>query len=161
MRLQTRINIQSTTTALGGSPSAISQPRDFTDIPISFYWDTGTAADQANLVYRATGSISASGTLNIDLTSGLVDVFGGVAVFARVKMLLIQNTGTVDISPTGTFLAFGGGQFTIQPGGAYCIVAPDATAYVVTNGVSDTIQIDNLSASTTATYTIVIIGTAS
>ena len=161
MRLQTRINIQSTTTALGGSPSAISQPRDFTDLPISFYWDTGTGADQANLVYRATQSISPSGTANIDLTSGLVDVFGGNAVFARVKMLLIQNTGTVEISPTGNFEGFGGGQFSVMAGGAYCIVAPGATAYVVTNGVSDTISIDNPSASVTATYTIVIIGTAS
>jgi hypothetical protein len=159
MRLQTRFTIESATTATNGTAPSIA--RDFTDIPIGFYWDSGTGANEANLVYRANSSIQPSASAQLDLTSGLSDVFGVGANFTRVKALLIYNTGTVDISPTGTFAAFGSGQFTIKPGGAYCIVAPDATAYAVTNNVSDTIQIDNLSVSVTATYTIVIIGTAS
>jgi len=159
MRLQTRFTIESATTATNGTAPSIA--RDFTDIPIGFYWDSGTGANEANLVYRANSSIQPSASAQLDLTSGLSDVFGVGANFTRVKAILIYNTGTVEISPTGTFEGFGGGQFSVMAGGAYCLVAPGATAYTVTNGVSDTIEIDNPSASLTATYTIVIIGTAS
>lgn len=156
MNLQTRLYIQSDTTATKGTTPSIV--KDFTPFPITYAWESGTGANQANLVYRAANTIAASGSTTIDLTSGLFDVFGDAVNFARIKALVIYNTGTVEISPTGTFEGFGSGQFNVMPGGAYSLVAPGATGYVVTNGVSDTIQIDNLSVSVTAAYTIIIIG---
>ena len=156
MNLQTRLFIQSETTATDGTTPSIA--KDFTSVPIMFAWENGTGANQANLVWRASSTIAASGMVTLDLTSGLVDAFGDAVNFARVKAIVIYNTGTVEISPTGTFLGFGGGQFNVMAGGVYCLAAPGATAYPVANGMTDTIQIDNLSGSTAAAYTIIIIG---
>ena len=46
----------------------------------------------------------------------------------------------------------------VRPGGFMALVAPDATAYVVTAGTGDLLTITNSAAGTGVTYDIVILG---
>lgn len=134
----------------------------------------GTAVNQADLIYVATGTIAASGTLNLDLAGTLTDMFGNTITMARVKVIYVNLT--TDTSATS--LKVGGhataglanwitsaGTFgTDQPavvvrnGGVLFLSAPDATAYAVTATTADILKLTNLDGANTATYKLAIVG---
>lgn len=129
----------------------------------------GTGANQADLVYSGTRTLSASGSEELDLAGGLEDAFGATLTFAKIKGILIKaasgNTNNVVVggAASNAFQGpFGATNDTIavKPGGQFLISAPNAAGWPVTAGTGDLLKIANSSGTTGVTYDIVIIGTS-
>jgi hypothetical protein len=127
---------------------------------------SGTGANAADRLFSDTRTLAASGTEDLDLAGVLVDVFGTVLTFARIKMILVSaaaaNTNNVNVSRTTSngvplFLAATDG-IPVRPGGLFLWAAPDATAVPVTAGTGDLLTVANSAGTTGVTYDIVIIG---
>lgn len=133
----------------------------------SYQFTNGTSANQANMMFTDTRTITASSTENLDLAGGLTDPFGTSIVFTRVKGIIIcaasGNTNNVIVGgdATSTFLTWVGAEsdsVIVRPGGMICLVAPDATSYAVTATTGDLLMISNSGGSTGVTYDIVLFG---
>lgn len=127
----------------------------------------GTAADQANKVFKDQRTLGASATENLDLAGGLTDPFGTTLTFATIKAILIRavaaNTNNVVIggAATNTFLGIfsdATDKIAVKPGGAFLWCAP-GTGAAVTAGTGDILLVANSGAGTGVTYDIVVIGT--
>lgn len=135
---------------------------------LSFPITNGTGANQANEMFTDTRQLAASGTEDLDLADGLTDAFGNTLTFTKVKALIVQaaagNTNNVIVGGAAangftTIFDDATDQIVVRPGGAFALIAPDATAYAVTEGTGDLLTITNSAGGTTVDYTIVIIGT--
>lgn len=133
----------------------------------SFGWTTGVALGQADRVYATQLTIAASGSQNIDLNGALFDAVGSAFNLLRVKALYVAasatNTNNVVVGGAGanTFINWVGAAahtVIVRPGGALVLVAPDATAYGVTAGTGDILQIANSGAGSSVTANVVIVG---
>lgn len=125
----------------------------------------GTGADMADRVYYARIALSTTPN-DLDLASGaLLDIFGNALTFARIKAIYIKNRSTT----AGEIVTVGGDSnglvgwvgaandlVNIRPGGVFCIYAPDATAYAVTAGTGDILQM--VAAAGTPSIDLVLIG---
>lgn len=128
----------------------------------------GTAANQANNVYAATFSVSASGSTDLDLAGGLTNALGASLTFTAIKAIYIEadSTNTNNVVVGGDANAFNGPlggttpTLTIPPGGAVLLTNPSADGWTVTAGTGDVLQIANSGAGSAVTGTIVIIGEA-
>lgn len=127
----------------------------------------GTAANQADLLYAASGTIGTSATLSLDLAGTLDDFFGDTITMARVKVIYITITTDTSASSVNvggnanafdTFLGDASDEIIIRNGGNLTLTAPDATAYAVTASTGDILDITNNDGSNTATYQIAIVG---
>lgn len=140
------------TTGLSGVANSVTEY-------ITKTFAAGTGADQVAVLWSQSSDIDASGVDSLDLIGGGLQTGRGVAVsFAKVRAILIRNTGTVAINVAGTFVGLGGGTIPLRPGGLLLMVAPDSTAYAVAAGSTDTITLTNTSGSTVADYEIAIAG---
>jgi SPP1 family predicted phage head-tail adaptor len=92
----------------------------------------GTAADQANVLFTDTRTLSASATEDLDLAGALANALGGSAVFAKVKAVLVTasaaNTNNVNVTRPASngvplFLAASDG-VAVPPGGAFMLAGP-------------------------------------
>lgn len=128
---------------------------------------TGTAANQADLIFSDTRTITASGTDALDLAGSLVDALGATLSFARVKCLIVYaasgNTNDVVIggAASNTFVgpfADATDKIKVKPGGILALMAPGATGYPVTAATGDQLLIANSSSGTSVTYDVIIIG---
>lgn len=156
MNLATRLVMA--VSAVGSDSYGVSTPTDRVDEAKVYSWPTGTDADEANQCYHAESTIAASATTTFDLTGGgLVNAFGEAIALTNVKAVYIENTGTVSITVGGTNGMVGSG-FTLRPGEGVLKAAPDATAYAVAAGSTDTITLTNTSGATQASYSIIVIG---
>lgn len=147
--------------------------RDLTAVraPLSYAFASqlasGTGAGQADLVFSDTRTLAASASESLDLAGSLVDALGATLTFARVKGLIVvaaaANTNDVVIGGA-TSNAFVGpfadatDKIKVKPGGTIALWAPGATAYPVTAGTGDLLQIANSAAGTSVTYDVIIIG---
>lgn len=128
---------------------------------------SGTGANQADMSWHDTRTISASGDEDLDLAGVLVNAFGDTQTFARVKAVMVTaaaaNTNNCNVTSDGSagvpglFLALGDG-IVVRPGGTFLWVAPDATGAVVTATTGDLLNVANSSSGSSVTYSIVIIG---
>lgn len=127
---------------------------------------TGTGANQADMMWHDTRTLTASATENLDLAGSLTNAFGVTQTFARIKAVIVAaaagNTNNVNVIREGTngvplFLAAGDG-IPVRPGGLFAWVAPDATAVAVTGGTGDLLTVTNSAGSTSVTYSIIVIG---
>lgn len=128
----------------------------------------GTAVDQADLLYLAQGSLSASGTLNLDLAGSLTDVFGATLTFARIKGIFIDfqsaNTSSgITVGGHATAAALVGfvdatDKVTVKKNGVLLMSNPSATAWAITATTADIIKIVNDDGSNAALYRIAIWG---
>lgn len=127
---------------------------------------TGTGANQADLVFSDTRTLTASGTEDLDLAGGLTDIYGATLTFARIKLLLVHaasgNTNNVNVTRPASngvplFLAAGDG-IPVRPDGNFLWIAPDATGVAVTAGTGDLITVTNSAGSTSVSYDVVVIG---
>lgn len=134
----------------------------------SFSFANGTSANQANMMFSDTRTLTASSTENLDLAGGLLDPFGTSIVFTRIKGIVVYanstNTNNVVLGgdATSTFLTWVGAEndsVVIRPGGMICLVAPDATSYAVTATTGDLLMVSNSAGTTGVTYDIVLFGT--
>lgn len=128
----------------------------------------GTGADQAKEVWTDTRTLTASATENLDLAGVLVDVFGTVLIFTKIKALIVKADAgnTNDVLVGGHASAAFVSMFSdatdvvrVKPGGMFAITAPDATGLAVTATTGDLLKVTNSAGTTAVTYTIVIIGT--
>lgn len=134
----------------------------------SYALTTGTAAGQADKIYAATRTITASSNDDLDLAGVLVDALGATITFARVKALVIRAAATnvnnlilggSASNPVTTILGGTTPTLTIRPGGGLCLFSgTDATGYVITASTADILRLTNGGAGSSVTYDIVIIG---
>lgn len=130
----------------------------------------GSGLNQANLVFSDRRTIAASGSESLDLAGVLVDALGATLTFARVKALLVSaaagNTNSVLVGGAAsnawaTWADAADNEIIVKPGGAFALIAPDASGYAVTASTGDILQIANSGSGTSVTYDIVIIGASS
>ncbi|MGH3573600.1 MAG: hypothetical protein ACRDUW_17555, partial [Pseudonocardiaceae bacterium] len=131
-----------------------------------------TLASGAGLSDRAWWdhrTLAASASENLDLAGVLVDPFGVLASFARIKVLVVNadaaNTNNVVVGGAGsnTLLGlFGAATHTaiVRPGTtlAWVTGTADATGYPVVSGTGDLLQIANSGAGTSVSYSVAVIG---
>lgn len=124
---------------------------------------TGTGAGQMDRVFSDNRSLGSGATEDIDLSGALVDAFGDVCVFAKVKLLWIRSTpaNTVNLIVFGDaasvpFLNTAATTSTITPGGVIMLYNP--TGYTVTGTTADILQVAN--GAGTSTYDLLICGTS-
>jgi hypothetical protein len=123
---------------------------------------TGTAANQANAQYSASGTIAASATpVDIVLTM-LTDPFGAVLAFTKVRALIIRNTHatatiTVGGAPSANFPLFTdpSDSLPIAPGGIF--VYSDFAAGKTVTGIASVLRL--ASSANGGTYELIVIGT--
>lgn len=127
----------------------------------------GTGANQAQAVYAAQRTITASSSENLDLNGTLLDAFGATVAITKVKAILIYaaiaNTNDVVVGGAGAnawVAPFGSNtdKINVKPGGIQVLIAPDANGYAVVAGTADLLKVANGGAGTSVTYDIVIIG---
>jgi hypothetical protein len=128
---------------------------------------TGTGANQADLVFNDTRTVTASGTDALDLAGSLTGPLGTTLTIVKLKALMVRaaagNTNNVRLNRPASngvplFLAASDG-IDILPGGLFLWAAP-GTGVTVTAATGDLINIDNSSSGTSVTYDVVIIGTS-
>lgn len=111
-------------------------------------YQTGIGANQMDLVFSESAK-SISGNYDVDLAGVLLDVFGAVVTFARVKLIAVfadpTNSGNVimgNAAANAFFGPFGLATHTtnIRPGGSAILFAPDATAWPVTAATADILR---------------------
>ena len=129
----------------------------------------GAGADQANQVFHDQRTLAASATEDLDLAASLVNPVGDTITFARVKAIIVfaseGNTNNVQMSVPAangfsTWALAASDGLTIRPGGIVALVAPDATAFVVTAGTGDLLTFTNAAAGSGVTYDVILIGVA-
>ncbi len=97
----------------------------------------------------------------------LTDPFGTTLIFAKVKVIIIENLSTARTLTVGgatdyplvNWVGSATDTIKIPPGGFFAICAPGA-GYAVTAGTGDLLKIAN-DAGTSCIYNIIIIGTSS
>ena len=108
---------------------------------------SGTGANQADKVYSETKSAAAA--YDVDLAGVLLDAYGVVITFARVKAIVViadpNNVGNVIVgnAAANAFGApFGAVTHTVnvRPGGVLAMLAPDVTAWPVTAATADILR---------------------
>ena len=141
--------------------------------------DPGTLAGQGDRVFWDTRTLAASATENLDLAGGaLLDPFGNVLTFARIKGLVVAAAGVVgppavpnvnDVLVGGdvvnTFFGMFGAEtdaVRIRPGTTFAMICDEAdvTGYVVTPATGDLLKLTNGGAGTSVTFDVIIIGTS-
>ena len=127
----------------------------------------GSGAGQAANIFSDQRTLAASATENLDLNGALLNAFGQVISFTKIKALAIfaaeANVNDVVVggaAANGFIAPFGAATHTvsIKPGGALVLVAPNAVGYAVVAATADLLKILNSGAGTPVTYDIVIIG---
>jgi hypothetical protein len=148
----------------GLSPGA-SISNDKVDYLASFA--QGTGAGQADTLYVTYGTLSGSGTLNVDLNGAVSDFFGNTVAMARLKSMqvsLLSTTSATSIlvgNGTNPFINWVGSStctVRVRNGGCLCLCAVDATAYAVTASTGDILKIANEDSVNVATYQLAFIG---
>lgn len=133
---------------------------------LSLAFSDGTAAGQADLIFKDTRTLAASATEDLDMSGALTNIYGETVVFADVRAILITadsaNTNNVNVTRPASnglplFLAASDG-VAVRPGGAFLYVARDATGIPVTAGTGDLLTLTNSAGSTSVTYSITVIG---
>jgi hypothetical protein len=130
---------------------------------------TGTAANQADMIFHDQRVLTASSTEDLDVNAGgLSDAFGTTFTIAKLKMLLVcaaaANTNDVVLGGDTNevpYLSAAATTHTIAPGGCFCIYDPTLGGWTVTAATGDVIQVANSGAGTSVTYDVVIVGTSS
>jgi|SRR5215831_9447944 len=137
--------------------------------PYSYQLVSGTGANQADRLFADTRTIAASGTDPLDVSGVLVDAIGTTLLFARIKGMIVRaapgNTNNVLVGGAGsnqfaTWLSAATTNIIVRPGGIFTLFAPDATAYAVTAGTGDILQIANSGAGTSVNYDVILIGSS-
>ena len=128
----------------------------------------GTGANQAKQVFTDQRTLAASGSENIDLSGVLVNAFGTVLNFAKIKAIIISaasaNTNNVHVGghASAAFINWvtdAAANIKVKPGGIFVLTAPDANGFAVTATTGDLLTIANSGSGTGVTYDIVLIGT--
>lgn len=145
--------------AAGSAPLAFLANYSFSS-GTSAYQGTTFASDQRTL---GTGAVD-----SFDLAGGLVDIFGNVVTFTRIRAIMIETSAAAagdlsifDVSGGNAFIgpiSNPGDTVRVRPGCTWIAVAPAADGWPVIAGTGDILQVTNTSPGNIL-YSIVIIGT--
>lgn len=152
--------------ALFANPQTAGTATDVVNLDKHFAFSNGTGADQADIMFRATDTIGASGTKTWDLQGVQVDAFGTTIAMAEVCAVIVVaaagNTNNVVVgNATDAFPLFGAAAHTcpVQPGGVFMKGCFSATGLGTSTAAStDDILITNSAGGSSVTYDIYIIG---
>lgn len=143
--------------------------RDANRMAKSIAFTDGVGVNQCNRMYKESGTIAASGSTTITLSS-VTNSFGTSIAFARIKSLYfeLQTTttassvllGAAGTNPWVAMLAGTTPQIRVLNGGVLFMGIGTAAGYVVTASSSDQLKITNADASNTATWRMVLMGGA-
>lgn len=130
----------------------------------------GTGAGQINQIWATSGTLAASGTLDLDLNApGVTDAVGNALTFARVKAIFIQNSNALEAdslvvgnkaatSGWTSFISPNTGQISVPGGGFIMTCTPGATGQTVTsNSVNKFLHLANPGGNAIV-YNIIILG---
>lgn len=132
-----------------------------------YSWESGTGADQADLIFHDQRTLGASSSENIDLAGSLTDAYGATITFARIKALIIiaaaGNTNDVQVGGAASnafvnWVANSSDIVNVRPDGILALISPSATAYAVTAGTGDILKIANSGAGTSVVFDLILIG---
>lgn len=165
MSLTTKLAV--TLNAVQLSPKDLTTARAAVDYAKAMQLASGTGANQADQIFSDTRTLAASASETLDLTGTLMDALGATVAMARVKGIIIRaadgNTNDLLVGGAASngFASWVGDptdKVKVKPGGILALFAPGATAYPVTAGTGDLLQVGNSGAGTSVTYDVVIIG---
>jgi len=148
-------------------PNDLAAPQQVFSLSEALKLVTGTAAEQADLVFSDTRTLAASASESLDLAGGLADAFGQTLTFVEVVAVLIKaaegNTNDVVVggAPSNTLASFFGDatdKVLVKPGGLLLLAAPGNPAYAVTASTGDILKVANSSSGSAVTYDIVVVG---
>jgi len=175
MGLTTRLGINLTLEEIGTFNNTARQSTP--NFLVSDIFDNGIASGECDLAWWDKERELTANTIELlDLSGGLVDVFCKTLLFARVKVLFIQNLNEtpgdilkiggstiVGTEPEAAFLLFDDltDRYSIGPKGKFVIDEMNATGRPVNSGTSssDTLKIENVSANKIK-YNIAIAGSS-
>lgn len=140
--------------------------RHFLRNVVGINFTDGTGAGQVDRVWSDERPLVASDDEDLDFSGGINSVINGTAlIMAKLKVLIIVNTGTVDIRlvrPAANGIAIftnaSDGEVIAANGGFVVKYYP--AGITVTAGTADLINILNLSGATAAAYEIHALGTS-
>lgn len=127
---------------------------------------SGTGADQSDLAYFNTRSISAASNEDLDLAGGLTSPIGETLTFVEVTAILIRaassNGGNIVFGPAsanGFNGPFGDAsdRTSLAAGEAY-LITNKGTGWPVTAGTGDLLNVANDDGGAAGDYDIVILG---
>jgi hypothetical protein len=129
---------------------------------------TGTAVNQADLVFQDTRTISASSNEDLDLKGSLLTPLGTAFTPAKLKLVLVKaaagNTNNVVVTRPASngvpIFSAASDAISVRPGGVFLWACADNTAVAVTAGTGDLINISNSGSGTGVTYDVLFIGTS-
>jgi hypothetical protein len=127
---------------------------------------SGTAADQADLVFHDTRTIAASSDEDLDLAGSLTDAFGDTLTFVELKGVVVSaatgNTNNVVVSRPAAngvpLFSAAEDALPLPPGAVFAWFNPGDGGVTVTAGTGDLINVANSGAGTSVTYDVIIIG---
>lgn len=142
------------------SSAGFGSQREKVDYLISRQWSSGVGTYSIDQVLTAAGDIAGGASLTIDLIGGDAPL-GGVASFAHLKALAVENVGSTTLtvgSGSAPILILGHATDTapILASGALLLVAP-GTGISVTAGTADSIHIE-AAAGGTGSYRLWAVG---
>lgn len=163
-------NLKITTSISGSQTNAKDLTTPQADIVESFVqsYTDGTGADQAQLIFADTRTLSGSGAESLDLAGGLTHELGGTITFTAIKEIILvpaaANAGNIRL---GRVVTNGfAGPFDQTAGSLGVVATPDgiihlrnssATGWAVTAATADLLRVENLDAAA-VTYDIIIVG---
>jgi len=125
----------------------------------------GTGAGLANVIYRATLTLAASATVDLDLSGSLVDGLGATVALTKLKAILVHaaaaNTNNVVVGGVNTtvpIFADVSDKIAIKPGGTLVLTDPSAGGITIANSSADLFTITNSAGTTGVTYDLILIG---
>lgn len=162
-RLSIRLDLEVTKTIDPGLPGRVPVVKEY-----SWQIASGIGAEQVNVLWSDDRTLATGANEDLDVAGTLKDAFGGDAIFAKVKGLLIvargANTTQLTITRPATsgfpFLLADGDGFILGPGDMFLITRRAAAGMAITGGADDVINIAN-AAGASATYDIFVLGTDS
>lgn len=124
----------------------------------------GTSAGQVDKCHvRKDAAISGGGTADVEFVASLLDSEGAAITFAKIKVLMFYNSGTVSIkikAKTGDALPWFDGttdSVVLKAGDCLPFFSPIG---ITVAGATSSITITNTSGGTAAAYTMFVAGTS-
>ena len=133
----------------------------------SLIMSDGVAAGQADQLASDTRTLTSGSSETLDLSGGLVDIYGNALTFARIKVIIIKaastNLSAINVGPNSTngwSTMFGDAsdRVKIRPGGLFVMACTEATGYPVTAATGDLLFIGNDGSLGPITFDLVLIG---
>ena len=135
---------------------------------------TGTGPSQGDKMFHDQRTLTDGANEDLDLRGDLLDAFGDVIEFVRVKTIYIASAGAAgaaDVNTAGlkvgpasvngfvSWVNAAVDRVRVRPQGFFSLNAEDAIAYVTTAGTADLLNIEHDSSfSDSFVYDVIIIG---